>query len=402
MLRRATPDFRRLGLVSALIAAIPGAALAQDRPERVLPPPSLLDAAPPPGARPVDVMPVQRAQSVGTAVSSQPAAPASPAKASAAAPVAATAAASRPASDAPAAEVTSGAMQEGDPWYRRWWHSMFGGTSSQPREATQVAVAPSSSSAAPPVTLPTMRSQTAPSGRAGYAQDTPDRTVRTGMMGECVKTGTWEPSDMMSGCGTGPQVAKVEERAAAPAPVRDARVEPVEVKPLATPALKEEKSLDVEPSTAAAPPQPEPAAAPVAAAPPPAKPQLTTLSADALFAVGSAQLKPGAKASLDDFAAKLKSMDFQTIKVVGHTDPTGKAKMNDKLSKQRAEAVKRYLVAKGVPASRIQAEGVGSAMPMVVDNDCARLAKAQRAACYQPDRRVEIEVQGATSRVAQQ
>jgi outer membrane protein OmpA-like peptidoglycan-associated protein len=401
MHRRATPDFRRLRLVSALIAAIPGALLAQDRLERVLPPPSLLDAAPPPGARPADVIPVQRpATAGGTAAPAAPAAK-TPAPAAVAAPAATAAAAPRATSDASAMDTSTGTMQK-EPWYRRWWHSMFGAGASQPRESTQVAVAASSSSAAPAVTLPTMRSQTAVAGRSGYAQDTPDRTIRTGMMGECVRTGTWEPADMMSSCGTGPQMAKVDERAAAP--VREARVEPVEVKPLATPALKEEKSLDVEPPMAAAPSNAEPAPAPVAAAapPPPPKPQLTTLSADALFAVGSAQLKPGAKASLDDFAAKLKSMDFQTVKVVGHTDPTGKAKMNDKLSRQRAEAVKRYLVAKGVPASRIQTEGVGSAMPMVVDNDCARLAKAKRAACYQPDRRVEIEVQGASSRVAKQ
>jgi outer membrane protein OmpA-like peptidoglycan-associated protein len=170
------------------------------------------------------------------------------------------------------------------------------------------------------------------------------------------------------------------------------------VQPLAapaTPALKEEKSLEVEP--VAQEPEPAPAAMPE-----PPKPQLTTLSADALFAVGSYQLKPSAKASLDELAGKLKGMNFETIKIVGHTDPTGKAAFNDKLSRQRAESVKRYLVAHGVPASRIQTEGVGSSMPMVVETDCARLPRGQRPACYQPDRRVEIEVQGVSSSVAAQ
>jgi OOP family OmpA-OmpF porin len=95
-------------------------------------------------------------------------------------------------------------------------------------------------------------------------------------------------------------------------------------------------------------------------------------------------------------------MEFDSVKIVGHTDPTGKAAMNDKLSRQRAESVKRYLVARGVPADKIETEGVGSSMPMVVETDCAKLPKAQKVACYQPDRRVEIEVQGATSRVAAQ
>ena len=55
-----------------------------------------------------------------------------------------------------------------------------------------------------------------------------------------------------------------------------------------------------------------------------------------------------------------------------------------------------------MPASRIEAAGVGSAMPMVIETDCAKLAKPKMVACYQPDRRVDIEVHGASSRVAKQ
>jgi outer membrane protein OmpA-like peptidoglycan-associated protein len=175
------------------------------------------------------------------------------------------------------------------------------------------------------------------------------------------------------------------------------RVEPVEVQPLAVPALREEKSLEAEPVAAQPMPDPEPVAMPE-----PPQPEMATLSADALFALGSHQLKPAAKAGLDEFASKLKSMEFDRITIVGHTDPTGKAAMNDKLSRQRAESVKRYLVARGIPAEQIETDGVGSSMPMVIETDCAKLPKAQKAACYQPDRRVEIEVQGATSRVAAQ
>jgi OOP family OmpA-OmpF porin len=294
-----------------------------------------------------------------------------------------------------------------DPWYKRMWGSMsrwFGGSPqpAQHQDPTMVAVAPSSTGSTP-VALSAPPVPSTPAASPGYAQDSPERTIRTGMLGECVKTGMWSESDVARGCGGGQTVAKVEERAAMPAAVpAEPRVEPVEVQPLAapaTPALKEEKSLEVEPVAQPLPQEPEPA--PVAMPEPP-KPQLTTLSADALFAVGSYQLKPSAKASLDELASKLKGMNFETIKIVGHTDPTGKAAFNDKLSRQRAESVKRYLVARGVPASRIQTEGVGSSMPMVVETDCARLPRGQRPACYQPDRRVEIEVQGVSSSVAAQ
>jgi outer membrane protein OmpA-like peptidoglycan-associated protein len=390
MLRRANPDFRRLGLVSALIAAIPGALLAQDRPSAVLPPPSLYDAVQPPGTQ-ADLVTPPRVSAAPTAAPSTPA-PAPTSAAPAPAPRAATPAQS---SDAPLA-----AGEPARPWYKRMWGTMTGwfgrNPSPEASDPTMVAVAPSSTST--PVTLSSPRASTSLAPTAGYAQDTPDRTIRTGVAGECLKTGMWEPSDVMTGCGAGQTVAKVEERAAMPAAVSaEPRVEPVEVQPLAVPALREEKSLEAEPVAAQPMPEPEPVAMPE-----PPQPQMTTLSADALFALGSHQLKPAAKAGLDEFASKLKSMEFDRITIVGHTDPTGKAAMNDKLSRQRAESVKRYLVARGIPADKIETDGVGSSMPMVIETDCARLPKAQKAACYQPDRRVEIEVQGASSHVAAQ
>jgi outer membrane protein OmpA-like peptidoglycan-associated protein len=262
-----------------------------------------------------------------------------------------------------------------------------------------VAVAPSTTST--PVSLSSPRASATLQPSAGYAQDSPDRTIRTGVLGECVKTGMWEPSDVMTGCGAGETVAKVEERAPTMTAAIEPRMEPVEVQPLAAPALKEEKSLEMEPAAAEPAPMPEPE--PMAIPEPPApQPEMTTLSADALFALGSHQLKPAARASLDEFAAKLKDMDYDVIKITGHTDPTGKAAMNDKLSRQRAESVKRYLVSRGIDADRIETEGVGSSMPMVIETDCAALPRTQKAACYQPDRRVEIEVRGATSRMAAQ
>jgi OOP family OmpA-OmpF porin len=114
-----------------------------------------------------------------------------------------------------------------------------------------------------------------------------------------------------------------------------------------------------------------------------------------LFALGSTTVKPSAKERLDGLAAKVTALDYKTIRVVGHTDPTGSPELNDKLSVKRAEAVKQYLVSKGVDPARIVTEGMGSAMPMVTDQDCSTLPRARKIACYQPDRRVEIEVTGA-------
>ena len=55
-----------------------------------------------------------------------------------------------------------------------------------------------------------------------------------------------------------------------------------------------------------------------------------------------------------------------------------------------------------VNGERIQAEGMGSSMPMVIERDCARLPREQKVACYQPDRRVDIEVTGAVEKLAGQ
>src|SRR4029450_10672285 len=86
------------------------------------------------------------------------------------------------------------------PWYERMWDKVtrvFGGgeaaTQSQAKDPTMVGVAPSSTGSTP-VALAAPRASASPAGTAGYAQDTPERTIRTGMMGESVKTGMWAPS----------------------------------------------------------------------------------------------------------------------------------------------------------------------------------------------------------------
>ncbi len=137
-----------------------------------------------------------------------------------------------------------------------------------------------------------------------------------------------------------------------------------------------------------------------AATPAPApltSPEKITLSADALFDFDKAILKPQGKASLDEFVGKLNMISYDLVIAVGHTDRLGSDEYNKRLSIRRAEAVKAYLVTKGISADRIFTDGKGESDP-VTGNTC-RGEKRTKALidCLQPDRRVEIEVAGTRS-----
>ena len=138
---------------------------------------------------------------------------------------------------------------------------------------------------------------------------------------------------------------------------------------------------------AAAPaPAPPPAAAP-APAPAPQPPAATkvTYAADAFFDFDKSVLKPEGKAKLDDLVGKVKGINLEVIIAVGHTDSVGTDAYNQKLSVRRAEAVKAYLVSKGIEKNRVYTEGKGEKQP-VADNKTAE-GRAK-------NRRVEIEVVG--------
>lgn len=89
-----------------------------------------------------------------------------------------------------------------------------------------------------------------------------------------------------------------------------------------------------------------------------------------LFETGSANLKKSSYASLDVIAAELKAEQNLSADIEGHTDNVGSEAANKKLSESRANAVKAYLVKKGVAADRIAAAGFGSTQP-VADNKTA-------------------------------
>ena len=100
---------------------------------------------------------------------------------------------------------------------------------------------------------------------------------------------------------------------------------------------------------AAPPPAPAPPQSP-APAEVPAKVRFAT---DELFDFDKAVLKPGSsRYQLDEFAAKLKKLHYDSINIVGYTDRIGSEAYNNHLSRIRAEAVKNYLVTKGVDSEK--------------------------------------------------
>jgi len=121
-----------------------------------------------------------------------------------------------------------------------------------------------------------------------------------------------------------------------------------------------------------------------------ARGMVITLSGQVLFVTGKAELLPAARDQLDQVAAALKDQgDLKPMVVEGYTDSVGSDTNNLKLSKDRAEAVRVYLVSKGVPSDKITSVGKGKSNP-VASNDTPD-GRAN-------NRRVEIIVAGGGTR----
>lgn len=188
-------------------------------------------------------------------------------------------------------------------------------------------------------------------GGNGYAQDGRGNVVRSGT-GLCWHSGTWTPADAtVVGCD-----GFVAKPVAAPAPP---------------------------------PPPPAPAPAPAPVAPPAPVSEKVSFAADAFFDFDKAVLKADGKAKLDDMASKLQGMNLEVIIAVGHTDSVGADSYNQKLSVRRAEAVKAYMVSKGIEANRVYTEGKGEKQPVADNKNSDGRAK---------NRRVEIEVVGTRTK----
>ena len=188
----------------------------------------------------------------------------------------------------------------------------------------------------------------------GYLFDTRGLAAKSGS-GQCWKTTRWTPAMAVAECD--PDLVKKPEPA----------------KPAAAPAAKPAK---------------------------PAAPKMCNfayfLQSDATFAFGKGDLNAAGKDQLDkNVLAKLGNCaSIKLMLVTGHTDRIGSQQGNQKLSEKRADAVKGYLVSKGVKADSIETMGAGKtqAVPGVKCDD--KLPRKKLIECLAPNRRVVVEVAG--------
>ena len=134
----------------------------------------------------------------------------------------------------------------------------------------------------------------------------------------------------------------------------------------------------------------EPAPAPVVEPAPAPEPEIARPAAHTKiilqgehFDFNKATLRPSGKEKLDDNAEVLNKYPDINVEIAGYTDSIGSDKYNMKLSKERAESVKKYLESKGVAADRMTIKGFGKTHPIASNK-----TKAGRA----QNRRVEIEI----------
>jgi OOP family OmpA-OmpF porin len=129
---------------------------------------------------------------------------------------------------------------------------------------------------------------------------------------------------------------------------------------------------------------------PVVAAPMPAPAvfEKLTLSATELFGFDSTKLL-GQQTKLDSIANVLVSTPQSTpIMISGYADRLGSDKYNQRLSQDRADVVRNYLIERGVASSSLTAQGRGESNPVV---DCHQKKRAELILCLEPNRRVELE-----------
>ncbi|EDY85483.1 outer membrane protein [gamma proteobacterium HTCC5015] len=199
----------------------------------------------------------------------------------------------------------------------------------------------------------------------GYWSNSSGESVRTGT-GDCVKTGQWEEAHKGQDCG----MRANDSKRRIPTPVSKKPIDMDEVakrKKAQEKAAAEQKAEEQKKALDSV--------------------RSINLSSGAAFSTGSAKLSSKGKESLDDLAMKLKALGngVKSVQIDGHTDSQGSESLNQRVSEQRAQAVKSYLVEQGVDGSLINTKGYGESQP-VADNATAA-GRAQ-------NRRVEISVDG--------
>lgn len=122
---------------------------------------------------------------------------------------------------------------------------------------------------------------------------------------------------------------------------------------------------------------------------------LERLSADGLFAFGKSgigDLSAEGRVALDELAARLAERPVEIVHVIGHSDRIGSPVAIHRVSSERANAVRDYLIERGVPEARITAVGRGAVEPTV---ECDGGSSQEAIDCLAPNRRVEVRVQFA-------
>lgn len=107
---------------------------------------------------------------------------------------------------------------------------------------------------------------------------------------------------------------------------------------------------------------------------------------DISFDAGRADIKPSLRPVLDQFAQSLTQNPGTTVHIIGHTDSTGSDALNLNLSRDRANSVRDYLVARGVAANRIATDGRGSREPVASNDTDAGRARNRRVEMFLGDR----------------
>jgi OOP family OmpA-OmpF porin len=175
-----------------------------------------------------------------------------------------------------------------------------------------------------------------------YVQDSGTSVVRTSS-GECLRTGNWSMDNATAEC----DATKTASTTPPAAPVEIAAVEPVMRK--------------------------------------------IELKADALFAFDSASLTDNGRSQLNAVLDQLpdaSTLQDKHITITGHTDRIGADSYNQKLSEQRAHAVRDYLVSRGLSQDIVDVKGLGSAQPVV---SCGQERGNALIKCLAPNRRTTIE-----------
>lgn len=188
---------------------------------------------------------------------------------------------------------------------------------------------------------------------AGYLVSAQDGAPVTTATGACVRTGQWTAGTSYRSC--------------------------------------DRESQAVVPAKAGTPFIPAAVKAASSESPSPAEPM--RVSMNTLFDFDSAVLRADAGPALDALAKQLTSRNYQKVDIVGHADRMGPGKYNQKLSEQRAEAVRDYLLTRGLDATKVSAIGVGATEPLT-GKECRGLLGKPLVYCLQRDRYTEITVLG--------